>query len=79
MIKPLTFEEYWNQFYKGITPNDPLHDLLKQCIKNTWNRTLLEAKIVCFNTLEKYKESAFVDLELVEDICKEIESLKSNN
>jgi choline kinase len=79
MIKPLTFEEFWDRSYIGVTPGDPLYNLLKENIKITWNAAMREAKLTCLNTLGEYKESAFVDIDLVEDISKQIESLKSNN
>jgi hypothetical protein len=79
MIKPLTFEEYWNACVWDIPKTDPMLTKLRRICENSWNQAILEATDICNNKLKEYKESAFVDLELVEDICKEIKSLKSNN
>jgi ssDNA-specific exonuclease RecJ len=77
MTKPLTFEEYWIQCYKNLPPDNRFHDVFKTVIKNTWNRAMMEAVLVCNNMEEQYEESCILDKDVILDIAVEIESLKS--
>ena len=75
MIKPLTFEEYWNTIQSRLAFT--ICSDIKVITKNTWDIATRQAELICINLEEENEGVAILDKDIFMDIAAEISALKS--